>query len=265
MSRSPAAEVRLHRPSPEIAVLELSNPGRLNSFTQAMWVQLMQAVQELEQPASGVRCIVLRGADGTAFAAGSDIHEFRSNRMNVTQAREYGRTVAEALLALERCDVPLVAQIDGPCIGGGLAVAAWCDVRIAGESSTFGVPVKKLGLVMSPSEMRGLVMLAGPALVRELLLEGRVMNAAEANARGLLSRVVPDTQVAAQAMAAAESIAAGAPLVARWHKRFVRDLSAMPLPTPQESEEAYACFATNDYLAGLEAFEQKRKPVFHGN
>lgn len=264
MSPPIAAHVRLERPSRGIAVLRLSNPGRLNSFTRGMWVQMMSTVRELQEPASGVRCIVIRGGDSTAFAAGSDIREFRSERMTLAQARDYGRVVAESLRTLEECELPLVALVEGPCVGGGLAVAAWCDLRIAGESSTYGVPVKQLGLVMSPSEMRSLHVLAGPALLREILLEGRIMGSVEAHARGLVSRVVADDQVEAAAMKAAAAIAEGAPLVARWHKKFVRSLSPLPPAAPELTEEAYACFGTQDYLAGLEAFEQKRKPVFTG-
>lgn len=264
MSSNSAAAVLVQRPRRELALLQLSNPGRLNSFTRSMWVEMMQAIEDLQMPDSGVRCIVIRGADNTAFAAGSDIREFRSERMNVAQAREYGRTVADSLLRLEQCDVPLIASIRGPCVGGGLAVASLCDLRIAGESSTFGVPVNRLGLVMSPSEMRGLHALAGPALLREMLLEGRVMGAAEAHAKGLVSRVVADADVEATTLAAAEAIMAGAPLVARWHKRFVRRLTDQALPTAAETEAAYECFATQDYLLGLEAFEQKHKPTFLG-
>ena len=264
MSSNSAAAVLVERPRRELALLQLSNPGRLNSFTRAMWVDMMRAIEELQLPDSGVRCIVIRGADNTAFAAGSDIREFRSERMNIAQARDYGRAVAESLLRLEQCDVPLIASIRGPCVGGGLAVASLCDLRIAGESSSFGVPVNRLGLVMSPSEMRGLHALAGPAVLRELLLEGKVFGAVEAHRKGLVSRVVADADVEAATLTAAEAIMVGAPLVARWHKRFVRRLTDQALPTAAETEEAYACFATQDYLIGLEAFEQKHKPTFLG-
>ena len=127
--------------------------------------------------------------------------------------------------ALAACRHPLVAQIHGICVGGGLEIAALCDLRICGESSRFGAPIKNLGLVMAYAEMAPLIALVGRAVTLELLLEGRILDAAEAKEKGLVTRVVPDADVAAEARAAAQRIAEGAPLVARWHKKFARRLA----------------------------------------
>src|SRR4029077_20773269 len=116
--------------------------------------------------------------------------------------------------ALDACPVPLVAQIHGICVGGGLEIAAICDLRICGESSRFGAPVKNLGLVMAYAEMAPLVRLVGADLALEILLEGRIFDAVEAKNKGLVTRVVPDDQVASEAVATAVRIAEGAPLVA---------------------------------------------------
>ena len=157
-----------------------------------------------------------------------------------------------------------MAQIHGICVGGGLEIAALADIRICGTSSRFGAPIKNLGLVMAYAEMAPLVRLVGASVALEILLEGRVFDAAEAREKGLVSRVVPDDQVAAEARATAQRIADGAPLVARWHKKFARRL-AMGLPlTPQELDECFDCFDTEDFRIGYSAFLAKKKPDFVG-
>ena len=166
--------------------------------------------------------------------------------------------------ALANCRHPLIAQIHGLCVGGGLEIAALCDLRICGESSRFGAPIKNLGLVMAYAEMAPLVRLVGPSVALEILLEGRIFDAAEAKDKGLVTRVVPDDQVAAEARASAERIADGAPLVARWHKKFARRLmSGNPL-TAAELDECFDCFDTEDFRIGYAAFLAKQKPKFVG-
>src|SRR6185295_9287855 len=130
-----------------------------------------------------VRCIVVRGAGDKAFAPGNDISEFEHERANVEQARAYGKIMHDTLAALEHCRHPLVAMIKGICVGGGLEIAANCDLRICAESSRFGAPVNKLGLVMAHAELRGLLGLVGRATALEILLEGRVFGAKERGTR----------------------------------------------------------------------------------
>jgi enoyl-CoA hydratase/carnithine racemase len=207
---------------------------------------------------------VLRGAGDRAFAAGADIAEFATERANVEQAREYDRVVHPVLEAIARCRHPVVAMIRGACVGGGLEVAAVCDLRICGESSRFGIPVKNLGLVVAYGELQGLIDLVGRAAALEIVLEGRVFGAQEAKDKGLVNRVVPDDKVEEETAAMVGRIAEGAPLVARWHKRFARRL-ADPRPlTPEEYDESFACFGTEDYRIGYRAFLAKGKPDFRG-
>jgi len=155
-------------------------------------------------------------------------------------------------------------MIHGICVGGGMEIAGLADIRICGESSRFGVPIKNLGLVMAYGEIGALIELAGRATAMEILLEGRVFGAAEAKEKGLVTRVVPDAEVEAEALATAGRIAEGAPLVARWHKKFARRL-ADPRPlTDEEYDEGFACFGTEDFRIGYEAFLAKKKPEFPG-
>ena len=246
-----------------IATVVLNRPEKLNALTRSMWESLGIEIEALSADDT-LRCLIVRGAGEKAFSPGNDIAEFATERANKTQAIEYGRVMHAAAAALAECRHPLVAQIHGICVGGGLEIAALCDLRICGESSRFGAPIKNLGLVMAYPEMAPLIRLAGTAVALEILLEGRIFDAAEAKERRLVTRVVPDDQVAAESLATAQRIADGAPLVARWHKRFARRLAHGQPITDAENAECFDCFDTEDFRIGYAAFLAKRKPEFVG-
>ena len=246
----------------QIATLTLANPDKLNAMNAAMWEELRQAVHQIAGDAE-IRCVILRGA-GEVFAAGGDIEELREARATVDSALAYHEAVGQVLQAIQQLPQPTLAAIQGPCAGAGLEIACACDLRIAGESARFGAPVMKLGFSMYPGELAGLLALAGPALTREILLEGRLLTAADALAKGLLTRVVADADVHTEAMATARRIAAGAPLVARWHKQWIARLQH---PAPLDEIEKRASFAfveSADYAEGLAAFLETRPPRFTG-
>lgn len=249
----------------EIATVVLGNPGKLNALTVAMWRALALALRELSAD-DALRCVVLRGAGREAFAAGADIAEFETERDNAQQGRRYHREyVAGALRAVAECRHPTVAMIHGPCVGGGLELACMCDLRISGESGRYGVPISRLGFAIAYDELEAVLPLTGRAVALEILVEGRVWDAGEALAKGLLTRVVPDARLEEEAYACARRIAGGAPLANRWHKRFVRRLAPRPEPlTEVEIEENFAYFATEDYRTGMAAFAGKQKPRFKG-
>ncbi|HTP63152.1 MAG TPA: enoyl-CoA hydratase-related protein [Burkholderiales bacterium] len=246
-----------------IATVTLSSPGRLNALDKSMWAQLGAAMRDLGADDS-LRCIVIRGDGDKAFAAGADIAEFGNERANSAQAKAYSLGGIGWMHSVAECRHPTVALIQGACVGGGLLIASQCDLRICNESARFGVPVKKLGLTESYDELQGMMRVAGPAASLELLLEGRIWNAKEAYEKGLVSRVVPDATVVDEAYATAHRIADGAPLVARWHKKFVRRLLDPRPLTQEERDEGYACFDTEDFREGVAAFLDKRKPKFTG-
>jgi enoyl-CoA hydratase/carnithine racemase len=246
-----------------IATVTLNRPEKLNALTIDGWRMLGDIFLALPADES-VRCVVLRGAGEKAFSPGNDIGEFTTTRSNSEQAREYGAVMRRTIEAIGACAQPVVAQIHGICVGGGMEIASLADVRICGASSRFGVPIKNLGLVMSYSELAPLVRLVGPATALSVLLEGTIFDATEALRLGVVTRVVADEQVGAEARATAGRIAAGAPLVARWHKKFVRRLlSGQPL-SDDERDEAFACFDTEDFREGYRAFLDKRTPQFAG-
>lgn len=248
-----------------IATVTLSNPGKLNALNIDMWRALARIMNEASA-IDDLRCIVLRGAGDQAFAAGADIPEFARVRDNVEQGKRYHREyVHGALKAVAECRHPTVAMIHGPCVGGGLEIACQCDLRIAGTSGRFGVPINRLGFAIAYDELAAMLSLAGRAVVLELLVEGRVWDAREALEKGLLTRVVGDGELRDEAYATARRIAEGAPQVARWHKRFVRRLTPQPAPlTAAEIEENFAYFNTEDYRIGYDAFINKKKPKFVG-
>ena len=257
-------EIRTHLDG-AIATVTLHNPAKLNALSVVMWQALKRAMETLAADDT-LRCIVLRGAGTEAFAAGADIAEFATVRDTAEQGRVYhGELVHGALKAIAECRHPTIAMIHGPCVGGGLEIACQCDLRIAGESGRFGVPINRLGFPIAYGELEALLPLLGRAVALEILVEGRVWSAQEAREKGLLTRLVPDATLEDEAYATARRVAEGAPLVARWHKQFVRRLTARPAALSEaEVTENFAYFDTEDYRIGYDAFMQKKKPKFVG-
>ena len=246
-----------------LVTVVLNRPDKLNALTRAMWAQIGQVFDQLHADEE-LRCIVMRGAGTKAFAPGNDISEFETERASAAQARGYGEDMRRAIEAIGRCRHPVVAQIHGICVGGGLELASVADFRICGESSRFGVPISKLGLVMSHAELGALIALVGEATALEIVLEGRIFGAREAKDKGLVTRVVADDQVESEARATAQRVAEGAPLVARWHKKFARRLRDPAPLGDAEYDEGFACFDTEDFRTGYRSFLAKQRPVFRG-
>jgi enoyl-CoA hydratase/carnithine racemase len=246
-----------------IATVTINNPAKRNALTKAAWQRLAATMHTLSAD-EGLRCIVLRGAGTEAFAAGADISEFARERATALQAKRYHEAVTESIYAVQDCLHPTIAMIYGACTGGGMEIACACDLRISGESGRFGVPINRLGHALAYPEMKLVQQVVGRALVLEILLEGRILDAHEAERRGLLNRVVPDDKLEDEVTATAQRIVRGAPLAARANKRFARRL-ADPTPLSQkEINESYALCDSEDYKEGVRAFLAKEKPVFKG-
>ena len=246
-----------------IATVTLNNPDKMNALDLGMWRDLAQVLQDLSADDS-VRCVILRGAGEQAFSAGADIEEFERERNSAEKSRAFSKITQAGLRAIAECRHPTIAQIHGACVGGGLEMATMCDMRICGASSRFGIPINRLGLVVSYEELSGLVPLVGKAATLEILLEGRVFGAEEALRKGLVNRFVADADVAAEVAGTAKRISLGAPLVARWHKKFVNRMLQPTTITAQERDEAHLCFDTEDFRIGWKAFLAKAKPTFVG-
>lgn len=256
-------DILVTRDDNDIVTVTLNRPAKLNALTKTMWGTLGEIFTGLSADDS-VRCIIMSGAGGKAFSPGNDISEFETDRSNAEQAAAYGELMARNIDAMRACPHPTVAAIRGICVGGGMEIAGLCDVRICGEQSRFGVPISKLGLVMGYHEIGALKSLVGAGPALEILLEGRIFDAAEALRLGVVSRVVSDDGVMDEARATAARIAAGAPLVHRWHRKFLKRLED---PTPlsdDEIAEGFACYDTEDFQTGYKAFLEKKAPVFKG-
>lgn len=247
-----------------LAFVTLSHPGRLNAITVSMWQELARIFTDLNADPQ-LRCVVVRGEGGN-FAAGADISEFPVQRADLASVMHYHNGIlAPALSAIAGCMHPVLAQIQGVCVGGGLEIASQCDLRIASADARFGVPINRLGFPMAPEEMRGLLALAGRAVTLEILLEGRVFGAAEALAKGLLTRVLPDAEVQDDVMRTARRLARGAPLAARLNKKTVARLSASQEPlTDAELRELFSYAQSRDHREGVRAFLAGNEPVFTG-
>lgn len=246
-----------------VATVWIDNVAKRNAINLAMWKDVGRVFNGFTSR-NDLRCIVIRGAGADAFGSGADIEEFETVRATKQQGIEFGKHVHGAMQAVRDCPVPVLAAIQGICVGGGLELASVCDMRICSEGSRFGVPIARLGATLAYAELEGLFKLAGKSVTLELLLEGRIFDSTEAHAKGLVTRVVGKDQFDAEIFAAVARICAGAPLSARWHKKFIaRLMSAEPL-TAADTEEGFACFDTEDFQIGYRTFLAKKPPVFVG-
>lgn len=239
-----------------IALVTLSHPGKLNAMSRGMWSELRDVFGRIH--ASGEwRCVLIRG-EGGAFCAGGDISEYPSFRFDEAELRDFHEIdVWGGLDAMLRCDVPIVAQIEGACMGAGMEIASCCDIRVAGESARFGAPIAKLGFPMAPREAEVVARAAGVLTAREMLLEAAVLPASEMKARGFINRIAADAETAAQARASAQRVAALSPQAARLNKRALRALA-----TGEHDTEPYRYADSGEHREGIAAFIEKRKADF---
>ena len=246
-----------------VARVVLANPGKLNAIDIAMWRELHTLFDELQAmpPADAPRAIVVSG-DAGQFASGGDIVEFASFRFDEARLHDFHEhIVAPALHAMFDCDIPLFAQIDGGCIGGGFEIAACCDIRICGAASRFGAPIAKLGFPMAPGELELLTPLVGAATMRELLLEARLLDASRALQLGLVHAVVADAEVATHTLQRAQQAAALSPQAARINKRTLRQI-ARGGASVDERRAHFGYAHSDEHREGVTAFIEKRAPRF---
>lgn len=243
--------------------LTIDNPERRNAVSLEMWQGLADAATAFEADA-GVRLVVVHGAGGKAFASGADISEFEKERANADQKERYGAVAAAGRNALAALTKPLVAMIDGWCIGGGLAIALLADVRFASEGSRFAIPAARLGLGYEYAGVAMLARLVGPSAAKDILFSARQLDAAEALRIGLVNFVVPAAALEAAVADYAARLADNAPLTMRAAKAAVRLFERDARDAAEVEALVNRCFDSADYAEGRRAFMEKRKPRFEG-
>ncbi|MEM6536908.1 MAG: enoyl-CoA hydratase-related protein [Pseudomonadota bacterium] len=245
-----------------LARVTLHQPEKLNAMTKAMWIEFAEIWERLAADDT-VRCVLLTGA-GRGFCPGNDIGEFETERSNEAKARALSDIMNRGRTAMIGCPHPVVAQLQGPCVGGGLEIACMADMRVASSEATFGAPLNKIGLSMAYEEMLPIWKLCGRAQMYEFLVEGRIIDAETARLRGLVNRVVPVADLESEVMSTVSAILDGPPLVHRWHKRFLARLDDPTPLTDADIDEHYLAFETEDYKRGYRAFLSKTKAEFVG-
>ncbi len=242
-----------------------NNPERRNALSIDMWRAVAGIVAQYAED-DDVRVAVMAGAGDKAFVSGADISEFEKHRSSAEAEEEYNRISASAQSALTQFEKPLIAMIQGFCIGGGLAVALQADIRIASEDSQFAIPAARLGLGYGFGGLRTLTNLVGPALAKEILFTARRFSSDEALRIGLVNRVVSRDTLEQTVRELAETIAQNAPMTVQAAKAAI----GQALKDPADRDVAMiermvrACFDSEDYAEGRRAFMEKRKPQFKG-
>ena len=245
--------------------LVFNNPERRNAVSLEMW-QAVEAILDDFGRDEAVRVVVVTGAGGKAFVSGADISRFEDERASEEAVRHYNATTERVYAGLQAFAKPTVAMIRGYCIGGGVALAVCCDLRICDEGARFAIPAAKLGLGYRYGGIKRLVDLVGPAFAKEILYTARQFSAAEAHAMGLVNRVVPTAELDAYVQDYAETIAGNAPLTIAAAKAVIGETTKDPGERDMERADRLvsACFASEDYIEGRRAFMEKRKPAFTG-
>ena len=249
----------------EIARIIFNQPEKRNAVSLEMWEAVEAAVTRFEADNS-VRILILSGAGGKAFVSGADISKFESERASAEAVAHYNATTKRVYDMVEAFPKPTIAQIDGFCVGGGVALALCCDLRICGEGSNFAVPAAKLGLGYGYPGLKRLVDVVGPAFAKEIFYTARRFNAEEARTMGLVNRVVPDAEVRQAVEDTAHMIAANAPMTIASTKFIIGQTLLAESETDLAACDARvkSCFDSQDYVEGRRAFLEKRKANFVG-
>ncbi|MEQ8196331.1 MAG: enoyl-CoA hydratase [Rhodospirillales bacterium] len=242
-----------------------NNPERHNAVSMEMWEAVAEGLKTFTND-DEVRVIVVTGAGGKSFVSGADISKFEDERATEEAVKRYDEAGRRAYFGLYHCPKPTIAMIRGYCIGGGVAVAISCDLRICTKESSFGIPAAKLGLGYAFDKVRQLSDLVGPAFAKEIFFTGKRFTAEQAAEMGLVNRVVSDNELEEFVQDYAETIAGNAPLTVASIKKIANEIVKDPGDRDLAACDAMVktCFDSQDYIEGRRAFMEKRKPSFTG-
>ncbi|MDP6535497.1 MAG: enoyl-CoA hydratase [Gammaproteobacteria bacterium] len=249
-----------------IGWITFNNPERHNAMSMDMWQGLAEILRQLEVDSS-LRVVILRGAGEKAFVSGADISEFEKKRNSQEQRDAYEAAFDEAQNRLAHFPKPVIAMIQGYCVGGGLALALNTDIRIATDDSAFAIPAAKLGLGYGYESIKTLCSIVGPSFAKDILFSARFLKTEEALRIGLVNQVVSRDQHMEKVLDYAVTVADNAPLTIKSIKAAVSEIVRDPGQAGPDdiAELVNDCFLSDDYKEGRQAFLEKRKPVFKGS
>ena len=254
-------QLQLDEPAEGVARLTIANPERRGALDHEILDSLAAHARTLE-----ARCLVIRGT-GTVFSAGYDIGNLEEQEFEESAERLVAHPFNDAIEALEAYRFPVVAEINGHAIGGGLELALTADIRLAARGAKFGMPPAKLGLIYSHTGLAKFIDVCGVAHTAELFFVGANVESERAGAMGLVNEVLEPEELEQRVLTLASAIAANAPLSLEGNKRVIRALRSRPLPAEVQRELIElreSCFRSRDFREGVRAFAEKRKPVWQG-
>ncbi len=248
----------------KVGYIILDNPSRLNAISLSMWEKIGILLKEYENN-NNIRCVVLKGKGKKAFSAGADISEFNNNRSQSDTVLKYDNVSKNSLQILQRFSKPTIALIDGYCIGGGLATALSCDIRLASKKSTFAIPAAKLGLAYDYLGIKKLRDIVGPSRAKYIFFTARQFTSDEAMQMGIIEQIFNDSDFEEHTLKVLNAISDNAPLTIASAKLAI-DADPQDSKMIQRCREfEQVCFSSKDYEEGRLAFSEKRKPFFKGH
>jgi len=254
-------KLQLDEPADGVARLTISNPERRGALDHEILDALAEHVRTLD-----ARCLIIRGS-GDVFSAGYDIGDLSGQEFEDSAEKLVAHPFHDALEALEAYRYPVVAEINGHAIGGGLELALTCDIRVAAHGVKLGMPPAKLGLIYSHTGLAKFIDVCGPANTAELFFVGRNVDSDRAHEMGLVNQIVDPVALGERVLDVATEIASNAPLSLAGNKRMLRELRTLRLPAELERELIElreSCFASEDFREGVSAFAEKRRPQWRG-
>lgn len=254
----------LYQKGDNIARMVINRPEKMNALNRATRLEMAKALEDVRSDPS-VKVLVLSGAGGKSFIAGSDLTELAS--YSPLDMEQFMSTLAQSLYTqFEQLEKPVIAMIDGLCLGGGLEVALACDIRIASDCSKFGQPEIMIGIMPGGGGTQRLTRLVGAGKAKEMMFTGKPIEAVEALSIGLVNRICPLEELEQTVMSLAKTIARQSSLVLKWIKKSVNFAQESNLRSGLDYEALAECllFTSQDHEEGMKAFFEKRKPVFTG-